>query len=223
MTSRSPVSTRSRLLTLLRRGATTVERLTRELGVTRTAVRLHLARLERDGLIARSGVQRGRTKPTTLYELTALGERELSRAHAPMLAQLLHVLSARLSPPELDALMRDVGRSMLAGRPHPAGALRDRAEAASAFFDELGALSTVDTHAETLTLRSPACPFADLSARHPAVCSAMEALFQELIGAPVTTCCVRESHPHCCFAIGAVDLPTPAPNGRYDGDSVTSA
>ena len=65
----------------------------------------------------RRGVRRGRTKPAHVYELTGEAEQRMSHAYVPVLTQLLHVLSARLPAAEFDAIMRDVGRELLAERP----------------------------------------------------------------------------------------------------------
>ena len=43
-------ATRQRVITALRRGPRTLEQLVGELGLTRTAIRLHLTTLERDGV-----------------------------------------------------------------------------------------------------------------------------------------------------------------------------
>ena len=48
---------RGRIIALLRRGASTVEELAAELGVTDNAVRAHLQLLEREGLIQASGTR----------------------------------------------------------------------------------------------------------------------------------------------------------------------
>src|SRR5438552_15865615 len=63
-------TTRGRIVLLVRRSARTVDELTELLGVTRNAVREHLATLERDGLVHRSGARRGDGKPAQLYPLT---------------------------------------------------------------------------------------------------------------------------------------------------------
>ena len=97
--------TRSRVVEALRRGPTTLDTLVAELGVTRTAIRLQLATLERDGAVVRGGVRRGRTKPAHVYELTGEAEQRMSHAYVPVLTQLLHVLSDRLSAAEFDAIM----------------------------------------------------------------------------------------------------------------------
>ena len=112
---------RSRVVGALRRGARTLDQLAGEIGLTRTAVRLHLATLERDGLVARRGVRAGRTKPSHVYELTQEAEQQLSRAYIPVLTQLVHVLADRLSAAEFDAVMRAVGRGLLSEMPRRAG------------------------------------------------------------------------------------------------------
>jgi predicted ArsR family transcriptional regulator len=72
--------TRTRVVTALRRGPRTLDQLVTELGLTRTAIRLQLAVLERDGQVEWRGVQPGRTKPAHVYALTDGAERQLSRA-----------------------------------------------------------------------------------------------------------------------------------------------
>jgi hypothetical protein len=53
------------------------------------------------------------------------------------LTELLHVLAARLGAKDFDALMRDVGRRLMADRPRPTGDARQRAEAASELLNAL--------------------------------------------------------------------------------------
>ena len=81
-------STRGRVVTLLRRSGHTVEELARELGLTNNGVRAHLATLERDGIVRRSGVVRresGGGKPAYLYELTPEAEDLFPKAYEPAL------------------------------------------------------------------------------------------------------------------------------------------
>jgi len=192
---------RGRVVAALRPGAKTLDQLTVELGLTRTAVRLHLATLERDGLVARRGLRAGRTKPSHVYELTTAAEQELSRAYIPVLTQLLHVLSARLSRAEFDAVMRDVGRQILGERPRPRGSIRARAEAASDLLNQLGGLTAVEVHEGELIIRSHGCPLAATAVDHPETCSAMESLVSEFVGATVAQRCDRTHRPRCCFQI----------------------
>ncbi|HUQ83899.1 MAG TPA: ArsR family transcriptional regulator [Gemmatimonadaceae bacterium] len=194
---------RARVIVALRRGARTLDQLTAELGLTRTAVRLHLATLERDGLVVRRGLRAGRTKPSHVYELTTEAEQQLSRAYVPVLTQLLHVLSARLPQPEFDAVMRAVGRELLAAHPRPRGPLRERTVAASDLLNQLGGLTDVEERDGMLVIQSHGCPLAATAVDHPETCSAMESLVSEFVGARVAQRCDRSGRPRCCFEIAA--------------------
>lgn len=201
MKTDSRTTTRARVLEALRQGPATVEQLVAAIGVSRGSVRLQLATLEREGLIARRGHHKRVTKPANTYEITSRGQVSLSRGYVPMLTHLLDVLAARLPELQLEGIMHEVGRRMLAGRARPKGPLDDRVEQASALFNELGGLTTVDRADHELLIRSFGCPFAATTERHPAACSAVNVLFSEFIGAPVETCCEREPMMRCCFAV----------------------
>ena len=193
--------TRTRVVAALRRGPSTLDELVSELGLTRTAIRLQLASLERDGEVARRGVRPGRTKPAIVYELTQEGERALSRAYVPVLTELLHVLSDRLSRTEFDAVMRAVGRGLLGGQARPRGDLRARVDAASALLDRLGGLTEVADEGKELVIRSYGCPLAETAVDHPETCGAMETLVSEFVAAKVTQRCDRTGRPKCRFHI----------------------
>ena len=195
-------STNARLVTTLRRGPATMDDLTAELGLTRTAVRLQLAALERKGLVTRSGLRRGRTKPSRTYALTDDGEQALSRAYVPVLRQLLDVLSERLAATELDDVMRAVGRRLGAGQARPRGSLRDRVETASDFLQDLGGLTEVhDEAGGGLLIQSHGCPLAATAADHAETCAAMESLVSEMVNADVLQRCDRADRPRCRFYI----------------------
>jgi predicted ArsR family transcriptional regulator len=197
--------TRSRVVTALRRGPATLDELVSELGLTRTAIRLQLATLERDGEVARRGVRPGRTKPANVYELTGKGERALSRAYVPVLTELLHVLSDRLSRTEFDAVMRAVGRGLLNDRARPSGSLRARVDAASELLDHFGGMTKVDQEDHELVIRSYGCPLAETAVDHPETCSAMESLVSEFVGSTVTQRCDRSGRPRCRFHVAFGD------------------
>jgi predicted ArsR family transcriptional regulator len=189
-------------MALLRQGPMTVEDLAKGMGLTGNAVRQHLAGLARDGLVGQGESRRGVSKPARTYLLTAEAELLLSRAYAPVLTQLLHVLDERLEPAEFNALMRDVGRRVLADRPRPTGGLRQRAEAASALLNELGGQSRVEEVNGGLFIRGCGCPLSAATRRHPEACNAVESLLATFAGIPVSKCCDAEDRLRCCFEVG---------------------
>ena len=200
-------TTRGRVLTLLRRGSRTVDQLAVALGVTDNAVRVHLAALERDGIVRQRGVRPTGGKPAYAYEVAPEAERLFTKAYIPVLTHLVGVLAERMPPAELETLLREVGRR-LAPAKGPAsgptsGDVRSRAEAAATVLTELGGVVDVEQADGGFALRGYSCPLADAVRAHPATCQAAESLVAELVGAPVRECCERGDRPRCRFLVSA--------------------
>ena len=89
-----------------------IDDLAQALSVTRTAVRQHLAALERDGLVMRGATRPTGRRPEQLHQLTEHG-RELFPRQYPLLANLLiGEVAGLLGEPALLALMRQLGRKL---------------------------------------------------------------------------------------------------------------
>lgn len=198
----SAESTAGQIMGMLRRGRMTVDELASALGMSGNAVRPQLAILERDGLVQRGELRRGISKPARTYMLTPEAELLFSRAYVPVLTQLLHVLSERVGAAEFDALLRDVGRRLMADRPRPAGDVRQRAEAATALLNELGGLARLEERDGGLLIRGYGCPLSAATQRHPEACNAVESLLSEFAGIRVAKCCDAENRLRCCFEVG---------------------
>jgi DNA-binding transcriptional ArsR family regulator len=131
------VSTRGRIITLLRRSSRTVDELAQALDLTHTAVRAHLAALERDGLVHQHSERRGGKKPSAVYELAPAAEELFPKSYGQLLDQLLDVLQGRMTPEEVETLLREVGRRMAAQWKLPPAERRVRLEAAVNVFQDL--------------------------------------------------------------------------------------
>ena len=195
-------STRGRIIALLRRSDRTVNELADELGVTDNAVRSHLAALERDGLVEqRSGVPQGVGKPANIYQLLPSADALLPKAYAPVLGVLLSTLAERMSPEELEELLREVGRRAAAGRTEPGQDIRMRIDAAYGILGELGGVADLEELDGTVFIRGFSCPLAAVVPQHPEVCRLAETLLAELIGVPVREHCDKGERPRCRFEI----------------------
>ena len=194
-------STRGRIVTLLRRSSRTVEELTQELDMTHTAVRAHLATLERDGLIQHHAERRGSGKPSAVYELAPAAEYLFPRVYSQLTYQFLEVLPKHMTPDEVETLLREVGRRMAQEWRVPSGGLRERLEGAVEVLDELGGLMEREATGETMCIRGYRCPFAALVIEHPEVCGLAEALLTELVGVPMQNQCERAGSVPCRFVV----------------------
>ena len=196
-------STRGRIISLLRQGSLTADDLSARLELTTNAIREHLAKMERDGVVRRGGQRPGTTRPAYVFELTAEIEQWLSQAYLPVLTHLIDVFARSLPPEQVNDLMRQVGRSVAAAvapRRKPAST-RSRVVLASRVLNaQLGAVTHVETNG-AFVIRGSSCPLATLTGKHPSVCLAIETLVSELVGRPAQECCDRSARPRCCFTI----------------------
>ena len=196
-------STRGQIIALLRRSSRTVDELTQELNLTHTAVRAHLAALERDGLVQQRSERRGSGKPSSVYDLMPAAEYLFPKSYDQLLDQLLDVLGEHLPADEVETLMREAGRRMAAQWKLPPGNLPVRLEAGAEVLNELGGLMERETEGEALCIRGYRCPFAAVVQEHPAICDLAETLLTELVGVPILEQCERTGSMPCRFIVPA--------------------
>jgi DeoR family transcriptional regulator, suf operon transcriptional repressor len=211
-------TTRGRIVTALRSGGLTADDIASRLGLTRSAVRVQITAMERDGVLMRVGKRPGTTRPSHLFELTPEVEQLLSKAYVPLLTHLVGVFADELPGHQMDSILRQTGKSLaaeLSGGKRFAGNLEDRVAAASELMNEqLGAMTLVQKN-RGYVIRGVGCPLAALTGKHPGVCMAIESLVAEIVGAPVHECCDRSQRPRCCFEIGS--------NGRLESHPITGS
>ncbi len=194
-------STRGRVVSLLRRGPHTVEELAQLLGLTDNGVRVHLATLERDGIVRQGGVRRTAGKPAYSYELTPEADRLFPKPYAPVLGQLLDVLGERMGQEQLEELMRSVGRRLAPEHAQTSADPGARLETGVAFLNEIGGLAELEAQDGTLVIRGYSCPLATVTPGRPEVCELAEALLCELTGLPIQEYCDRGEQPRCRFEL----------------------
>ncbi len=192
-------STRGRIVTLLRRSSRTVDELAEALDLTHTAVRAHLATLERDGLVQQHSERRGGRKPSAVYDLAPAADYLFPKAYGEFLDHLLDVLQGRMTPEEVETLLREVGHRMAAEWKLPPAEPRVRLEAAVKAFHELGGLAELEACDGHACLRGYRCPFAAVVPEHPEICRLAETLFSELVGVPMQEHCERTGPVPCRF------------------------
>jgi predicted ArsR family transcriptional regulator len=217
-------STRGQIVTLLRRTRQTVDDLAAALRLTDNAVRAHLVRLERDGLVRQRGVRRGERRPSLVYELTPDAELLFPKAYLPAMRRLLEVVADRCSSQEFEQVVREVGQRLSEGHAAPSGTPRERLQAAAAVLSAIGGLAEVDSDLDGhLELRGLSCPLGELVPGHPEVCILAEALVTQVSGLAVHQRCERApgEPARCRFELdqratrgGRRITPAPRPRAR---------
>jgi predicted ArsR family transcriptional regulator len=197
-------TSRGRIVTLLRKGGRTADDIATKLGLTRSAVRVQIATMEREGLVRKAGIRAGKTRPFRVFELTPETEQLLSTAYIPLLTHLVDAFAEALPARDVELLLRRTGTGLakdMSRKERISGGVRSRVGAASDLMNEhLGALTRVESNGKCV-IRGAACPLAALTGKHPGVCLAMESFVAEIVGVPVRECCDRNGRPRCCFEI----------------------
>ena len=127
-------TSRGRIVTLLQGGGLTADDIATRLGLTRSAVRIQITAMERDGVVRKAGTRAGTTRPSRVYELTPEVEQLLSKAYIPMLTQLMAVFAEALPAEEVETLLRRTGKGLaleLSRGKRLSGGLKSRVAAAA--------------------------------------------------------------------------------------------
>lgn len=197
-------TTRGRIVTLLRGAGLTADDIASKLGLTRSAIRVQMTAMERDGVVQRVGKRPGPTRPSYIFALTPEVDQLLSKAYIPLLTHLVAVFAEALPARQVETLLRLTGTRLageLAREASVSGSVKARALAASDMLNEhLGAMTHVEGNGR-IVIRGVGCPLAALTGKHRGVCLAMETVVTEFVGVRVRECCDREARPRCCFEI----------------------
>ena len=185
---------------LRRFGSATVQDLCDDLGVTATAVRQRLTRLQGLNLVSREVVRTGRGRPHHTYRVTAAGLYELGDNYAD-LAMILWQEVRNIE--EQDIRQRVVNRvkDSLVSRYETVvqgNSLNERIEQLTAVLTERGFDVEVDADGPLPILRENNCPYLELASVDPGICELEQSVFEQVLGTELTlTQCCLDGH-HCC-------------------------
>lgn len=193
--------TRGELLVLLRRGERSINELAAALGISDNAVRMHVASLQRDGMVEAAGVERATGgKPAQRYRLTAAAEELFPKAYAAVFGELVRVLEEERGREEVVRLLRKVG-SRAGGGVSRGGSDEERVERAAALLRSMGGDVDVERMEGGWRIQGHGCPLSGVVGEHDAACSLAESLVGEVTGLRVSECCRRGERPCCAFEI----------------------
>ncbi|WP_095195235.1 metalloregulator ArsR/SmtB family transcription factor [Pseudomonas sp. Irchel 3A7] len=183
-------------------GGMSIDELAEHLAVTRTAIRQHLAALERDGLVLRGETRPTGRRPEQLYRLTDHAREQFPRQYQLLASALIDEVAEIIGPEALATLMRSLGRKLARDREQEVvdevkivEHMNQAGYEAEVFFRSSGDAQIVAHN----------CVFHRLAAAHPVVCELDLALIGTLGGGEVehTECMVRGGHV-CRFKLQPV-------------------
>ncbi len=174
------------------------------LGVTATAIRNRLVRMQEVGWIERSTVRSDRGRPYHVYRVTPAGRRQLG-GHDDGLTQLLwreiHLVEDRTVREQMlsrlrTALVERYRTSVTASAADERIRQLQQELRGRGFDVEVG--ESQSGQGQLPILRENNCPYQELSRQDGSICDLEQAVFEEVLGFPMkrTQCCRRGDT--CC-------------------------
>jgi DeoR family transcriptional regulator, suf operon transcriptional repressor len=178
-------STKGRIVDSLRRGPRTASELAGDHRLTPNAIRQHLARLERDGLVVETSERRGPTKPSLVFSLTPEGRRLFPQRYGALLNALIEEIGQSEGPEKVRELFHNIGkRSARKFAPRFAGMnAEERVAELTSILREQGVVADYERSGDGYVLREHTCPFRETATAHPEVCSVVHTLMEEVLPA----------------------------------------
>lgn len=183
-------------------GGSTIQELCDSSGVTATAVRLRLTRLQTLGLVERQPIRTGRGRPHHAYRVTDAGRQKLGNNYSELAMLLWHELS-NIEEPVVrekvtnrlrEALIRRYGRSVRGNT------LQERFDELKLSLSERGFRVEVGNVGNLPILRETNCPYHELAQKDPGICELEQQVFEQVLGTQLklASCC-RDGHSCCEF------------------------
>ena len=175
-----------------------VDELSRNLAVTRTAVRQHLAVVMRDGFVGPGATRPSGGRPQQLYVLTDVGKEAFPRHYSWFAQLLIDAMAREHGAAGLRARLARIASAVAAqlrNRVSETKSRRQKVQHLAALMDELG----YDAHLATdvggaPTIEADNCIFHELAMKNPQICHFDLALLSASTG--------RRVELHECMAQG---------------------
>jgi predicted ArsR family transcriptional regulator len=187
---------------LNRIGRGTIQDICEELGVTATAVRQRLVKLESLNFIQRETVRQGRGRPYHAYSVTPSGQRELGDNYSDLAMILWRELRQIEDPAVRELIFERISEALVNRYGHlvQAESLNERFRQLGEALSDRGFHVEVDNSGQLPILRENNCPYLELASTDPAICELEKDVFRKVLGSDVelTQCCL-DGHSCCEF------------------------
>jgi predicted ArsR family transcriptional regulator len=169
----------------------TVEGFSQQLGITRNAVRQHLASLENDRLVAKSVTRPSGGRPEQLYILTERGSELFPRHYSWFAQMLMEMIEQEVGSEEVGQRLSAMGARIaknLRGNDETPRTLPEKLEKITAVLEDLGynaRMRPAGALKGIPIIEAQNCVFHDLAKKNPAVCQFDLALLESFTDSSV--------------------------------------
>jgi predicted ArsR family transcriptional regulator len=177
------------------------------LSISRTAIKQHLASLEKDGMLEHGVLQKSGGRPTQRYVLTKIGEEQFPRQYSWFAQMLLETIQSEKNEKGLKKFLERLGSNVSLKyipslSPLP---IKERLKKVANILTGLGYEAEVvnsNNKIEVSKIEISNCVFHQLAMACPEVCAFDKSLLSKLTGKEVELqTCISLGGNVCCFGI----------------------
>jgi predicted ArsR family transcriptional regulator len=186
------------------RGRASIKDVARDLGVTASAVRLHLTQLQASGAVRAEKVREGVGRPYYVYSVTPQAHNLFYKDYGDLARLLLQEVNETQGADGLQSVLRRVGDKLadLYRDRVESRELADRVAAWADLLDQRGVTVEIEKTEGGFVLREYGCPYQNVALRNRAVCEMERQVMARLLESGVRlTQCMLDGHRGCQFAI----------------------
>jgi predicted ArsR family transcriptional regulator len=186
------------------RGKASIKDVAADLGVTASAVRLHLTQLQASGAIRTDKVREGVGRPYYVYSVTPQAHDLFYRDSGDLARMLLEEVSETEGPDALRAILGRVSARLASKYREqvPGQDLAERVRAWAELLDRRGLAVEIEATGKGYVLREYGCPYQNVAVGNRAVCEMERQVMARLLESGVElTECVLDGHRGCEFTI----------------------
>jgi predicted ArsR family transcriptional regulator len=193
---------------LQRHARATVKELADLLGVSTTAVRDHLVHLQAEGMVEVSSERNGPGRPRLVYSLSEKAQKSFPKQYDRLISTLLRELIELEGEGKVEQLLDRVSQRLASEyADRMAGAdVAARLNELRALLEQRGVPAEIDPEGDVLRLF--ACPYYDVAADYPEVCSMERRMIEYVLGEKlVLEDTIRSGAHNCRFVLRPQDIP----------------
>jgi predicted ArsR family transcriptional regulator len=198
-------STRMEVLELLRRkGRSSAETISNDLGVTPNAVRQHLTNLEREGLVVSQPERSGRGRPSLLFGLTERADAVFPKRYGQLATMVLQEVQEMGGPDALDEVFARVAARHASALERDLDGLDfdEKLRRVVAWIGRAGTLVEQAESPEGVKITIHNCPFRNTALKFPQVCTITPQLISRLTQAAISQAdSIHRHDPYCSFVV----------------------
>ena len=185
-------------------GQASIKDVASDLGVTTSAVRLHLTQLQANGAVRAEKVREGVGRPYYVYSVTPQAHNLFHKDYGDLAKLLLEEVGETQGTEALQGVLRRVASRMAALYKDQVDglALADRVDSWAELLDQRGVTVEIEKTPEGFVLQEYGCPYQNVALENRAVCEMERQVMARLLESGVQlTECVLDGHRGCQFTI----------------------